>query len=76
MFLAVVDVFGPVARVRFLVVEEAADAELFGGGAVPARPVTGAGGFVAEDAVQPLAVFGLYSRVWKKKKPTIYNFIY
>lgn len=38
MFLASSDILGPVARVSFLVVEEAADAKLLGRGAVPASP--------------------------------------
>ena len=56
VLLAADYVLGPVAGVGVLVVEEAADAELLGGGAVPAGPVPGAGGLVAEDAVQPVAV--------------------
>lgn len=59
MLLAIVYVFGPVARMGFFVVKKTTDAELFGGGAVPARPVSGAGGFMPEDAIQPLAMFGL-----------------
>lgn len=58
MLLASSDVLGPVAGVSLLVVEEAADAELLSGGAVPAGPVAGAGGLVPEDAVEPVAVLG------------------
>jgi hypothetical protein len=58
MLLTSNDILGPIASVRFFVVEETSDAELLGGGAVPAGPVARAGGLVAEDAVQPLAVFG------------------
>lgn len=63
MLLASLDVLRPVAGPRPLVVEQSAYAQLLGGGAVPAGPVPGAGGLVAEDAVQPVAVVGLYRRV-------------
>jgi hypothetical protein len=63
MLLASSDVLGPVAGVRLLVVEQPADAELLGGSAVPAGPVPGAGGLVAEDAVQVVAVLSLLGRV-------------
>ena len=63
MLLTADDVLRPVAGVGVLVVEEAADAELLGGGAVPAGPVAGAGRLVAEDAVEPVAVLGLDGRV-------------
>ena len=56
MFLASGDVLWPVAGVCLLVVEEAADAELLGGGPVPAGPVAGAGGLVTEYSVQPVTV--------------------
>ena len=56
VLLAVGHKLGPVARVGLLVVEQAADAELLGGRAVPAGPVARAGRLVAEDAVQPVAV--------------------
>ena len=39
MFLAPSNILGPVARVSFLVVEEAADAKLFRRSSVPAGPV-------------------------------------
>ena len=42
VLLASYDVLWPVAGVCVLVVEQAADAELLGGGAVPAGPVAGA----------------------------------
>ena len=56
MFLASGDVLWPVAGVCLLVVEEAADAELLGGGPVPAGPVAGAGGLVPEYSVEPVTV--------------------
>ena len=56
MFLASGDVLWPVAGVCLLVVEEAADAELLGGRPVPAGPVAGAGGLVAEYSVEPVTV--------------------
>lgn len=62
-------VLRPVARMGVLVVEQASYAELLGGGAVPARPVAGAGRLVAEDAVQPVAVLSADGRVcWGKEK--------
>lgn len=58
VLLAAVHVLRPVAAVRVLVVQQTADAQLLGGGAVPARPVPRAGRLVPEDAVQPVAVLG------------------
>lgn len=58
MLLAAVHVLRPVAAVRVLVVQQAADAQLLGGGAIPTRPVPRARRLVAEDAVQPIAVLG------------------
>ena len=55
MFLAAADVFGPIAGVLLFAVEQSSGAELLGGSAVPARPVTDAGLFVAEDAVLVVA---------------------
>ena len=66
MFLASGYILGPVAGVSLLVVEEAADAELLGCGPVPAGPVAGARGLVAEDAVQPVAVLGALRRIWRE----------
>ena len=63
MFLASLDVLRPVAGPGPLVVEQSTDAELLGGGAVPARPVPRAAGLVAEDAVEPVAVLGGDGRV-------------
>lgn len=63
MLLASFDVLGPVAGPCALVVEQAAYAQLLGGGAVPAGPVPGAGGLMAEDTVQPVAMVGLDRRV-------------
>ena len=63
VLLAAGNVLRPVASVSLLVVEQAANAELLGGGAVPAGPVTCAGGLVPEDAVQPVAVLGALRRV-------------
>jgi hypothetical protein len=56
VFLAAGDVLRPVAGVCLLVVEQAADAELFRRRAVPARPVPRAGRLVTEDPVQPVTV--------------------
>jgi len=61
--LAASNVLGPVAGVRLFVVEQAADAELFCGGAVPAGPVARARRLVAEDAVQPVTVLRALWRV-------------
>lgn len=59
MFLASFDIFRPVAGPCPLVIEQAAYAQLLGGSAVPAGPVPGAGSFMAEDTVQPVAMIGL-----------------
>ena len=64
VLLAVRHELGPVTRVGLLVVEQAADTELLGGGAVPAGPVARAGRLVAEDAVQPVTVLSGDGRVW------------
>lgn len=66
MLLAASDVLWPVAGVGVLTVEQTPDAELFGGSAVPAGPVAGAGGLVAEDAVEPVAVLRGDGRVCKE----------
>lgn len=71
MLLAALDVLGPVARVRVLVVQQSADAQLLGGGAVPARPVPGARRLVAEYAVQPVAVVSGYGAVCGKRSQSI-----
>ena len=63
MFLASGHVLRPVAGVCFLVVEEAADAELLGGRPVPAGPVPGARGLMSKDPVQPVAVLGALRRI-------------
>ena len=64
MFLTSRHVLGPVAGVSLLVVEQSPDAELLGGGAVPASPVAGAGRLVTEDTVQPVAVLRALGRIW------------
>jgi len=67
MFLAPLDVLGPVARVSFLVVQQPADAQLFGGRAVPASPVSCARRLMTEYSVQPIAVFPGYRTVCGKQ---------
>lgn len=57
MLLASTNVLGPVTGMGLLVVQKSSDTELLGGRPVPAGPVAGAGGLVAEDSVQPVAVF-------------------
>jgi hypothetical protein len=57
MFLATLNVLGPVARMSAFVVQETTDAELFSGGSVPTCPIPGARSFMAEDAIEPVAVF-------------------
>lgn len=57
MLLTTAHVLRPVTSMGVLVVEETTDTELFGGSAVPAGPVPGAGGFVAKDAIEPITVF-------------------
>jgi len=56
MFLAAGNILRPVTGVSLLVVEQSTDTELLSGGPVPAGPVAGAGGLVAEYSVQPVAV--------------------
>ena len=63
MFLASGHGLRPVAGLALLVIEQAADAELLCGRAVPAGPVARAGGLVAEDAVQPGTVLARDCRV-------------
>lgn len=64
MLLTTVNVLRPVTRVGVLIVQKPSDAKLLRGGAVPAGPVPGAGGLVAKDTVQPVAVlradWGIY----------------
>lgn len=63
MFLTANHVLGPVARMLVLIVEQSANAECLAGCSVPAGPVPGAAGLVAEHAVQPVAVLGGNGRV-------------
>ena len=56
MLLATPHVLRPVTGVCLFVVEKAADAKLFSGGAVPASPVAGAGRLVSKNSVEPVAV--------------------
>jgi len=56
MFLAAGNVLRPVTGVSLLVVEQTTDTELLGGGPVPAGPVAGAGGLMAEYSVEPVTV--------------------
>lgn len=63
MFLATLDVLGPIARVHVFVVQQSADAKLFGGCAVPASPVTRARRLVTEDTVKPVAMVTGYGAV-------------
>lgn len=55
VLLAALNGLGPVTGVFVLVVKETSDTELFGGGVVPAGPVTDAGRLMTEDAVVPVA---------------------
>lgn len=66
MLLAAFDVLGPVTSMGLLVVQKTSDTELFGGGSVPAGPVASAGGLMAEDSVEPIAVLSGDGRVWKR----------
>lgn len=60
MFLAAVNVLGPVAGVGVLVVQQTADAQLLCGGTIPAGPVARTRCLVSEDTVQPVAMLGAY----------------
>lgn len=51
MFLTAVYILGPVARVSVLIVQQTTDAKLFCCSAIPAGPVSGARGLMAEDSV-------------------------
>jgi len=65
MFLAAGNVLRPVTGVSLLVVEQPTDTELLGGGAVPAGPVAGAGGLVAEYSVEPVTVLSALGGIGK-----------
>lgn len=56
MLLTASYVLRPVTSVSFFVIEETADAKLLSGCAVPASPVSGAGGFMSKDAIKPVAM--------------------
>ena len=71
MLLASGHILRPVAGVGLLVVQQAADAVLLRGRAVPAGPVPGAGSFVPEDAVQPVTVLCTLWRVYGYMKSVI-----
>lgn len=58
MLLATVYVLGPIAGMGSFIVEQTTNAQLFSGGSIPAGPVTGAGGFVPEYPVKPVAMIG------------------
>lgn len=66
MFLATLDILGPIARMSVLVVQKSTDAQLFGRCAVPASPVTGARRLVAEYSVQPVTVLTGDGSVYEK----------
>lgn len=57
MLLTTIDIFRPIAAVGILIVQQAADAKLLRGGAIPAGPIACARCLMAEDAVQPVAMF-------------------
>ena len=63
MFLTSGYILRPVASVCFLVVEKAADTELFRGRSVPAGPVPRARRLMTEDSVQPVAVLRALRRI-------------
>lgn len=67
MLLTAVHILRPVAGVCVLVVEQAADTQLLGGGPVPAGPVARARGLVPEDAVQPVAMLRADWRIWSSQ---------
>lgn len=63
MFLASLDVFGPIATVGIFIVQQTADAQLFGGRSIPTSPVTSARRLVTEYAIQPIAMIGGYRSI-------------
>lgn len=58
MFLASFDVLRPIAGPGSLVVQKSTDAQLLGGGSVPAGPIPGARCLVAENTIKPVAMVG------------------
>jgi hypothetical protein len=67
VLLTPVNILGPVAAVGILVVQQTANAQLFGGRSVPTGPISGAGCFMAEYTVQPVTVLGGDWSIWKVK---------
>lgn len=63
MLLAVGNVVGPITGVSGVVVQKREWTLLVGGGAVPALPVSSAGGSVGEDAILPVAVLRTFGRL-------------
>lgn len=63
VLLATSNILWPVAGMGLLVVQQAADTELFCGGSVPAGPIPGAASLVAENSVQPVTVLGALGRI-------------
>lgn len=66
MFLAAVNILGPIAAVCIFVVQQAADAQLLGSCAIPAGPVACARCLVAKYAIQPVTMFGGYGTICKR----------
>ncbi len=64
MLLTASNILRPVAGVSLLVIQEAADAELFCRGSIPASPVACARGLVSENPVQPVAMLGALWRIY------------
>ena len=71
VFLAAFHIFRPVTRMWPFVVEQTSDAELFGGGAVPASPIPGAWSLVSEYSVQPVTMFGWNGSIWENREANI-----
>jgi len=63
VLLAASDIGWPVTGMGIFVIEKSANAELFGSSSIPASPITGARSFMAENTVQPIAVFSGEGRV-------------
>jgi hypothetical protein len=67
VLLASLDIVWPVARVSLFAVEETANAQLFSGSSIPARPIAGARSLMPENAIEPVAVLRGNRRIWKKR---------
>lgn len=64
MFLASINIFGPIARMGMFIIQKSTNAQLFRGSSIPACPVTGAWCFMPENTIQPITMIRLHWSVW------------